>query len=113
MAKQGNHGPEGNGRAARGPKSKRTTEKYVFQADGSAEVLLQMAIGMALSGGALRIGLTRDGGALAIGVYAGQDYGTEYVRPGEDLEVELLAIADAWGIPLAINDEDAGVWTVS
>lgn len=47
-------------------------------------------------GGALRIGLTRDGGALALGVYVDQDYGTEYVRPAEELGEALREIAAAW-----------------
>lgn len=47
-------------------------------------------------GGAVRVGLTRDGGALAIGVYIDQDYGTEYIRPSEDLNTALVEIADAW-----------------
>lgn len=47
-------------------------------------------------GGAVRVGLTRDGGALALGIYVDQDYGTEYVRPTEDLGEALSDIAQAW-----------------
>lgn len=51
---------------------------------------------MAENGGAVRIGLTRDGGALAMGMYAGDDYATEYIRPNEDVDAALHAIADLW-----------------
>jgi len=47
-------------------------------------------------GGAFRVGLTRDGGAVALGVYAGDEYGTEYIRPSEDFQTALREIADAW-----------------
>lgn len=46
--------------------------------------------------GAVRFGFTRDGGAAAIGVYVGNDYATEYVRPGEDFATACEEIADAW-----------------
>jgi len=48
------------------------------------------------NGGAVRIGLTRDGGALALGMYHGDDYATEYIRPNEDVEAALFAIAEIW-----------------
>lgn len=51
---------------------------------------------MAENGGAIRIGLTRDGGALALGMYQGDDYATEYIRPNEDVEAALHAIAELW-----------------
>lgn len=51
---------------------------------------------MAETGGAVRIGLTRDRGALALGMYQGDDYATEYIRPNEDIEAALHAIADVW-----------------
>lgn len=51
---------------------------------------------MAVTDGAIRIGLTRDGGALALGMYRGHDYATEYIRPNEDVEAALHAIADLW-----------------
>lgn len=48
------------------------------------------------TGGAVRLGLTRDGGALSVGMYVGEDYGTEYIRPSEDLGEALWEIAEAW-----------------
>lgn len=51
---------------------------------------------LAEGGGALRVGLTRDGGALALGLYHGEDYATEYIRPGEDVEAALHDIAAVW-----------------
>lgn len=48
------------------------------------------------AGGAVRLGLTRDGGALSVGMYMGDEYGTEYIRPSEDLGEALWEIAEAW-----------------
>lgn len=44
---------------------------------------------------ALRFGTTRDGGAYAIGVYAGIQYFTDYVRPGEDIDSYLDGLLKA------------------
>ena len=99
----------GNGR---GPKSRRKNATYVFGGAEGVTALAQLAIGAALVGGALRIGLTRDGGALAIGVYMGDDYGTEYVRPDEDLPRAVREIAQGWNIPMAYFDDVADVWMV-
>lgn len=59
-------------------------------------VLAALVAEMAEAGGAVRIGLTRDRGALALGMYHGDDYATEYIRPNEDVEAALHAIADVW-----------------
>lgn len=59
-------------------------------------VLAALVAEMAETGGAVRIGLTRDRGALALGMYHGDDYATEYIRPNEDVEAALHAIADVW-----------------
>jgi hypothetical protein len=103
---------ERNGNARRGPRSKREAQKYTFGDDHATDLLLALVIGTALAGGAMRVGLTRDGGALSIGVYAYDEYGTEYVRPGEDLAEELRKIADGWQLPLAAWDDDKGEWIV-
>jgi hypothetical protein len=91
----------------RGPVSRRASESYPFNDYDGASLLWCLAIGSALNGGAIRIGLTRDGGALAIGVYQGENYGTEYVRPDEDLDTVVREIAAGWGIPIAIWDDVA------
>lgn len=57
---------------------------------------MSLATVLANAGGALRIGKTRDGGALALGVYYGEDYGTEYVRPNEDIGEAVDEILTAW-----------------
>lgn len=51
---------------------------------------------------ALRLGLTRDGGAYAVGVYAGEQYFTDYVRPGEDIDDYLT------GLLKALDEYDPG-----
>jgi len=58
--------------------------------------LVALIAEMAASDGAIRVGLTRDGGALALGMYHKDDYATEYIRPHEDIEACLHAIADVW-----------------
>lgn len=50
----------------------------------------------ASKGGALRFGYTRDGGAYAVGVYAGGEYFTDYIRPGEDIDSYLEGIAESF-----------------
>jgi len=100
-------------RNQRGPRSKRQTQQYTFTSYEDAQELLNMIIGMALSGGAIRVGLTRDGGALAIGVYQGEEYGTEYVTPHQDLLMELRQIEAGWGIPPAVWDDDADCWRIA
>ena len=97
-------------RSKRGPKSKRQGEVFAFRDPDALEMLTRLIVGMAMSGGAIRVGLTRDMGALGIGVYKGEDYGTEYIRPTDDLGSELEDIADAWEIPLAHFDDVAGAW---
>lgn len=96
----------------RGPKRKGSVQ-YSFVDWEATQLLLQMQIGMAYAGGAVRVGLTRDGGALAIGIYHGDHYETEYIRPTEDLMVELRLIIQAWGIPLPTWDDEADCWVQS
>lgn len=53
-------------------------------------------------GGAVRVGLTRDKGAMALGMYHSDQYGTEYIKPGEDFAQAIIDIAEAWldaGLP--------------
>jgi hypothetical protein len=102
----------GNGEGKRGPRSKRDSVQYTFDDDNATDLLLALLIGTAYAGGAMRIGFTRDGGALSIGVYAGDEYGTEYIRPGEDLAEELRKISEGWQLPLAAWDNDRGQWVV-
>lgn len=94
--------------SARKPPRRAATEDYVFDDYDGAQVLLDMAIGFAMKGGALRIGLTRDGGALALGMYLGELYSTEYIRPSENLAEELRKIALAWEVYPAEWDDTAG-----
>jgi len=94
----------------RGPR--REPEMYLFRDEAGAEELLLLALGAAMVGAAVRIGLTRDGGAIALGMYHGGDYGTEYIRPGDDLEAEVHSIAQAWSIPMAFWDDEAQQYMV-
>lgn len=55
-----------------------------------------LTIAMADAAGAVRLGITRDGGAYALGMYQGDDYATEYIKPGEDFRGAITEIAQAW-----------------
>lgn len=99
-------------RTKRGPKNGRQAEPYQFSSLDAAELLLGLIIGMAMDGGAIRVGLTRDMGALAIGIYKGEEYGTEYIRPNEDLSNEVRSISQGWNIPMAVWDDEADCWIV-
>lgn len=94
----------------RGPKALRQVEGYKFNDLEGTRWLQALAVGAALSGCAVRIGLTRDGGALALGVYMNETYGTEYIRPDEDLGMAVREISHEWGIPCAVWDDVAGQW---
>lgn len=96
----------------RGPKSKRAAADYKFEDLDGTEWLMRLIIGAAISGAAIRVGLSRDGGALAIGVYVGDEYGTEYVRPADNLAQEVREISMAWNIPTAHWDDTAGLWLI-
>lgn len=94
----------------RGPRRKRDTAQYEWNDSDGAGWLLGLCIGLAMAGGACRVGLTRDGGALALGVYLGEEYGTEYVKPDEDLGTAVREIALAWKVNIPVWDDEAGVW---
>jgi len=96
----------------RGPKSRRAAVSYPFNDLEGTRWLQALTIGASLSGCAIRVGLTRDGGALAIGIYANDEYGTEYVRPDEDLAVACREISQEWHIPCAVWDDTAGQWII-
>jgi hypothetical protein len=96
----------------RGPRSRRDTATYPFDDLDGSRWLLSFIVGAAISQCAVRVGLTRDGGALALGIYAGDEYGVEYVRPDEDLAAAVREISLGWGIPCATFDETAGRWIV-
>ncbi|MCK4960119.1 MAG: hypothetical protein KAT00_11980 [Planctomycetes bacterium] len=94
-------------------KTRRTREKYMFNDTNGVDHLLALILGHALQGGAIRVGLTRDEGALAIGVYQGDNYGTEYVRPTEDLAQIVREIALDWEIELAHHDQEADCYKLA
>lgn len=75
----------------------RRGEAETFEADGRSWMhVMALAVAMSTERHALRIGVTRDGGALALGMYVGDEYGTEYVKPTEDLIAAIDEIIDAW-----------------
>lgn len=86
----------------------RARSQYVFDDTDGLDYLIALVLGNALQGGATRVGLTRDEGALAVGIYQGDNYGTEYVRPTEDLAQAIREIALDWNITLAEHDQEAG-----
>jgi hypothetical protein len=62
-----------------------------------AELLRRAIAAASGASGALRFGYTQDAGAYALGIYGdGPDPYTEYVRPGDDVEVLLTDIAEVF-----------------
>lgn len=55
----------------------------------NADLLRKVIAKAGIKRGALRFGYTRDGGAYSVGVYVGEDYFTDYIRPGEDVDKYL------------------------
>lgn len=84
-----------NSTTRRGPKRDGAAAEYPLTGVVMAEVVA-LCIHFALLGGAIRFGLTRDKGALAIGCYLGDDVGTEYIRPQEDVAKACTEIVAAW-----------------
>lgn len=60
----------------------------------NAESIRAAITATALTGGALRFGYSRDGGAYAIGIYGDGEPYTEFVKPGEEVEITLNDICD-------------------
>lgn len=59
------------------------------------ESSLRNAIAQAAStGGALRFGYSRDGGAYAVGIYGDGEPYTEFLRPGDDVELFLEEVIE-------------------
>lgn len=94
----------------RGPSRRNPVQQYTFDDSDATAWLMAFIVGAALSGAAVRVGLTRDGGAVALGIYHGEEYGVEYVQPGEPLANAVREISMVWGIPCAVWDDTAGRW---
>lgn len=92
---------------ARGRKGRRTQRQGGEKASmvSCSPVLLHNAIHYLIeSGAAVRFGKTSDGGALAVGFYDGDYKGTEYLRPGDDIDEFLLTIIDDYAPPEAATE---------
>lgn len=77
----------------------RESGKVVNTADWEscdAKVIIKVIALAARKGGALRFGYTRDGGAYALGIYAGSNYFTDYIRPGEDIDGYLADLLSSF-----------------
>jgi hypothetical protein len=57
--------------------------------NASSESVLRLIETVTSRNGAIRFGYTRDGGAYSVGIYIGDDRGTFYCRPSDDLETFL------------------------
>lgn len=69
-----------------------------------AESIRDAITAAAFTGGALRFGYSRDGGAYAIGIYGDGDPYTEFVKPGEEVEITLQDICELFE---GIKDDQA------
>lgn len=80
----------------RRPRSNSSKSANVSWGDVNPGTLRELISVASQRGGAVRFGLTRDGGAYAIGVYYGNDYWTDYVRPGEDITQYLIDLTQSF-----------------
>lgn len=62
----------------------------------SSDVIAGLVIAVTLQGGAVRFGLSRDGTALAVGILGDGEPYTEWFRPSDDIEANLLEMAARW-----------------
>lgn len=60
------------------------------------ETLHELILAVTSQGGAVRFGLSRDGTALAVGILGDGDPYTEWFRPSDDIEANLLEMAARW-----------------
>lgn len=59
-------------------------------------IIAGLVLAVTSAGGAVRFGLSRDGTALSVGILGdGQPY-TEWFRPTDDVEKDLLEMASRW-----------------
>jgi hypothetical protein len=85
-------GTDSNEQGARRLHRPRGENKVVGTADwalADSALLIKVICKVGIKHGAIRLGYTRDGGAYSVGVYAGDEYFTDYVRPGEDIDAYL------------------------
>lgn len=79
----------------RSPHSQLVVGNTVDWSNCDAQLLQKTVASASYKHIALRLGVTRDGGAYAVGVYAGEQYFTDYVRPGEDVDEYLAKLLQA------------------
>lgn len=60
----------------------------------SSECLARAVANVTQAGCSIQLGYTSDGGAYAIRLYDGSDATTDYVRPTEDIDLYLTALAE-------------------
>lgn len=61
-----------------------------------SNVIAGLVIAVTSQGGAVRFGLSRDGTALAVGILGDGEPYTEWFRPSDDIEANLVEMAQRW-----------------
>ena len=59
-------------------------------------IIVGLIVAVCAQGGAVRFGMSRDGSALALGFLGDGEPYTEYLRPTDDIEANLLDMTAAW-----------------
>jgi hypothetical protein len=85
---------EGSGARLRRPRDSKDVGNVADWESADSELLKKTIATAGIHHCALRFGYSRDGGAYAIGVYAGNDYFTDYVRPGESIDDYLRDLCE-------------------
>lgn len=73
-------------RGLRRPRASKAVGEVADWMNCNAELLQKVIATAGAKHCALRFGYSRDGGAYSVGVYAGTDYFTDYIRPGEEVD---------------------------
>jgi hypothetical protein len=73
-------------RGLRRPRSRSTGTGKADWMEADASLIQKAVAKASFKRCALRFGYSRDSGAYAVGVYAGDDYFTDYIRPGESID---------------------------
>lgn len=62
----------------------------------ASDVIAGLVIAVTSQGGAVRFGLSRDSTALAVGILGDGEPYTEWFRPSDDVEADLVEMAARW-----------------
>lgn len=77
-------------------RGKRGSGQPIDWSSVTSDVIAGLVIAVTSQGGAVRFGLSRDGTALAVGILGDGEPYTEWFRPSDDVESDLIEMAARW-----------------